>query len=63
VAWDIERQRVTGLDAFGQMVLEDIWAELAEETAHALSEGEVSWQQASGAVAAFDGARRGGDRR
>ena len=45
-AWDSERKRVTGLDAFGQMVLENIWAELADETAHALSEGDVSWQQA-----------------
>jgi hypothetical protein len=36
VAWDSERQRVTGLDAFGQMVLEDIWAELAAECRESL---------------------------
>jgi len=45
-AWDGKRQCVTGLDAFGQMVLEDIWAELADETAATLSEAEISWQQA-----------------
>jgi tetratricopeptide (TPR) repeat protein len=45
VGWDRERQRVTGLDAFGRMVLEDIWAELAAETSYALREGEPSWQQ------------------
>jgi hypothetical protein len=44
-AWDSERRRVTGLDAFGQMVLEDVWAELADET-ETFEELEISWQQA-----------------
>lgn len=45
-AWDNERQRVIGLDAFGRTALERVWAELADETAEALTEGEISWQQA-----------------
>jgi tetratricopeptide (TPR) repeat protein len=43
VEWD--GRRVSGLDAFGRMVLEDVWGELAHETAHALDESEPSWQQ------------------
>jgi tetratricopeptide (TPR) repeat protein len=47
-SWDNERQRVIGLDAFGRIVLEHVWAELADETAEALKEVEISWQQAEG---------------
>jgi hypothetical protein len=35
VGWDGERQSVTGLDAWGQAVIEDIWSDLVAETASA----------------------------
>jgi hypothetical protein len=41
--WDRERQRVTGLEAWGRQVVEDIWTELEAETAPPVS--EPSWQQ------------------
>ncbi len=44
--WDGERQRVTGLEAWGRQVLKDIWSELETETAIAASEQDLSWQQA-----------------
>ena len=46
VAWDRSRQRVTELENFGRMVLEDLWAELADETARHAGEADISWQQA-----------------
>jgi tetratricopeptide (TPR) repeat protein len=44
--WDGERQRVTDLEGWGQIVLEDLWAELEAETAATADESEISWQQA-----------------
>jgi tetratricopeptide (TPR) repeat protein len=44
-AWDESRQCVTGLDAWGQAVIEDLWSELAAETSCAEIEPEFSWQQ------------------
>ena len=48
-AWDFEHHRVAGLEAWGRMVLDDIWSELAAETeaATALAGGDVDlpWQQ------------------
>lgn len=43
--WDRGRHQVTDLESFGRMVLKDLWAELAEETAQANGTLEVSWQQ------------------
>jgi tetratricopeptide (TPR) repeat protein len=43
--WDRDRQRVIGLEAWGQMVLEDIWTELDAETAPPARQAETSWQQ------------------
>jgi tetratricopeptide (TPR) repeat protein len=45
VDWDRERQSVSGLDNWGQAVIEDIWSDLAAETASAEAELDVSWQQ------------------
>jgi hypothetical protein len=44
--WDSERQCLTGLDAWGQTVLEDIWSEILATTAPPEAEAEISWQQA-----------------
>jgi tetratricopeptide (TPR) repeat protein len=44
VNWDTERSRVTDLEAWGRIVLEDIWGGLAEEEAAA--ETEIPWTQA-----------------
>lgn len=46
VGWDAERRCVTGLEAWGRQVLEDIWAELDAETSAAVAAPEPSWQQA-----------------
>lgn len=45
-AWDGESQRVTGLESWGRMVLEDLWFELDQETKGAEVEPEIPWQQA-----------------
>ena len=44
--WDRKRQCVTGLDAWGQTVLEDIWSEILATTVPPEAEAEISWQQA-----------------
>lgn len=44
VEWDAHRCRVTGLEAWGRIVLEDLWRELAPDTA--ATEAEISWHQA-----------------
>jgi hypothetical protein len=44
--WNSERQCVTGLDAWGQTVLEDIWSEILATTVLPEAEPEISWQQA-----------------
>ena len=44
--WDSERRCVTGLDAWGQTVLEDIWSEILATTVSPEVEAEISWQQA-----------------
>lgn len=31
VRWNVAKQRVDGLDAFGQMVLEDLWSDIVDE--------------------------------
>lgn len=43
--WDGERQCVTGLDAWGQTVLEDLWSEILATTASSQAEADASWQQ------------------
>jgi hypothetical protein len=45
-SWDRKRHCVTGLEAWGRKVVEDIWAELDAETAAAAAAPEPSWQQA-----------------
>jgi tetratricopeptide (TPR) repeat protein len=44
--WDTEGQCVSGLELWGQMVLEDIWSELEVETRDAAASVDISWQQA-----------------
>src|SRR5579859_4466245 len=41
-AWDKKRRTVTGLEAWGQRVLEDIWSEIVASTPP--GEAEISWQ-------------------
>ena len=43
--WDRKRQRVTGLEAWGLQVIEDIWAEFDAEIGAAVAAPELSWQQ------------------
>ena len=44
--WDAEKQAVTGLEAWGEQVLEDLWQDLEQETAEWAQAGETSWQAA-----------------
>lgn len=44
--WDPARQTVTGLEAWGEQVLEDLWRELDPETAAWAREGEATWEVA-----------------
>jgi hypothetical protein len=46
VRWDEARQRITGLEAWGQMVLEDIWSDLEAATAAGEEDTPSSWQEA-----------------
>src|SRR5262249_3708594 len=46
IAWDGQRQCLTGLDAFGRKVLQDVWEQLEIDIARLTAELEVSWQQA-----------------
>ncbi len=45
VGWDRQHLRVTGLEAWGRQVLEDIWAEIETETASGAEAPEPSWSQ------------------
>ncbi len=45
VEWDAEKQRVTGLESFGDMVLEVLWQALDEETRAAAEEREPTWEE------------------
>jgi tetratricopeptide (TPR) repeat protein len=45
-AWDAEHQRAIGLEDFGRMVRDDIWAELDAETETAAAAADIPWQQA-----------------
>jgi hypothetical protein len=40
--WDTKRQGVTGLDVWGQMVLDDIWAEMIQESQEIEIHGQTS---------------------
>ena len=42
--WDAQQQRVTGLEQWGQQVLEDLWRELDEETREFIRQPLPSWQ-------------------
>ena len=44
-AWNVETNRVTGLDEFGKQVEEAIWAQLEAELAEAAAPTELSWQE------------------
>ena len=44
--WDAGKQAVTGLEAWGVQVLEDLWQELEQETAEWAQAGEATWQAA-----------------
>ena len=46
VQWDAAQQRVTGLDAWGRMVVEDLWSELEAETRATATEADITWDQA-----------------
>jgi len=43
--WDSQNQKVTGLEAWGRMVLEDLWRDLDEETKAFLRAPETGWQE------------------
>ncbi len=43
--WDNANNTVTDLAAWGQQVLEDIWAELDQETQSFAEQGEPTWQE------------------
>jgi tetratricopeptide (TPR) repeat protein len=43
--WDEEQSKVVGLEAWGDQVLKDLWAELDAETASAIAAPETKWQQ------------------
>ena len=45
VAWDAETQSVTGLESWGQQVLDDLWRELDAETIDRIQAGEPSWEE------------------
>ena len=42
--WDTEHHKVTGLEAWGRTVLEDIWPDLDAATKAASIEAEIPWQ-------------------
>ena len=42
--WDETAQRVTGLEAFGELVFEKLWDDLEEETRRYLEQAPESWQ-------------------
>jgi tetratricopeptide (TPR) repeat protein len=42
--WDTEHQQVTGLEAWGRMVLEDIWSELDAATRAGSVAADLPWQ-------------------
>jgi len=44
--WDPATQSVTGLEAWGGLVLEDLWRELDGETLELARRGEASWEEA-----------------
>jgi hypothetical protein len=43
--WDAATQSVTGLDAWGRQVLDDLWADLEAETAVFVREAPRTWQE------------------
>ena len=45
-AWDQDRNCVTGLEAWGRQVLDDLWADLDAETSATIGAPEPSWQEA-----------------
>ncbi len=44
VTWDDTQQKVSGLEEFGKLVLEDLWAELNEETQAFVQKAAPSWE-------------------
>ncbi|MFQ5643572.1 MAG: AAA family ATPase, partial [Thiogranum sp.] len=43
--WDAQAREVTGLEAWGRQVLEDLWRELEAETAAWARQAEPTWQE------------------
>ncbi|MCD4785053.1 MAG: AAA family ATPase [Candidatus Eremiobacteraeota bacterium] len=43
--WDPENQKVTGLEEFGKMVLEDLWRELDILTSEFIEQAPKTWQE------------------
>ena len=43
--WDKDNNRVTGLDSFGKMVLEDLWSDLKEETNEYMYQPAIEWEE------------------
>jgi tetratricopeptide (TPR) repeat protein len=43
--WDGARQRLTGLEAWGRMVLKDLWSEFEGEIGALSADADLSWQQ------------------
>ncbi|MBU0609305.1 MAG: DUF4062 domain-containing protein, partial [Armatimonadetes bacterium] len=44
-AWDAEHEHVTGLQAWGEAVIEHVWADLDEETRAFVHEAPTAWQE------------------
>ncbi len=44
--WNGEERRVTGLESWGSRVLEDLWADIDQETREFAGESPASWQEA-----------------
>lgn len=42
--WDAEREKVTGLEEWGRMVLEDLWGEIEPETRVFARKPPISWE-------------------
>jgi len=50
VGWDKQHHDVTGLEAWGRKVLEDIWSDLVVTTTAGKTQAEIIWQQAERAA-------------
>ncbi len=50
VTWDNDKNAVTGLEEWGNQVLEELWCDLEEETREYLQKKGMTWQEQEGLV-------------